>query len=244
MKQRTFRLLSTISLLLLGLANLDTVVATDFVTIGGVDFESCRVEASNATTEESCTGSEVALSCYVECFVPCGSFAEQSESFFEQNPEAPQGPIGKAWSVQDGVLQGAQITVESESLSEDTLRVFGLYQRAANSELELSLFRFTGDRELLADEQVSSVFDLVAMGLIDPSDIVFVETDFPFAYPLDMFEFEVDVTGVEADELFVLASGIAPPCSPVFVPAAGPYSLAALAVLLLAASWRRAASVG
>jgi len=93
------------------------------------------------------------------------------------------------------------------------------------------VFRYSGAPEDLEGVQVESVDQLVAMGLIDAGDILFLETlPYPggdYQFP---FSFGVDVDGVPSDELVVFASetGV------LLVPAVSGLGLGLLTALLLA----------
>ena len=99
--------------------------------------------------------------------------------------------------------------------------------------LELAVFRYSGAPGDFDGVLVERVDQLVALGLIDADDILFVET---FAYTSSdfvlPFEFGVNVSGVPSDEIVLFASE----AGVTLVPAHSGLGLLLLTVLMLAAA--------
>jgi hypothetical protein len=104
-------------------------------------------------------------------------------------------------------------------------------------EIEVSVFRFSGDPTVFEGIQVSSVFALVALGLIDAEDVLLSEV-LAFPGPADNsvpFSFTVDVSGVPSDEIVVFGSHSG---SVIDVPVLSEWGVVLLALaILLAATW-------
>ena len=94
---------------------------------------------------------------------------------------------------------------------------------------EVALIRYSGDPLAFEGLLVSNVDQLVTLGLIQASDILFFADTADFTTPS---QFDVDVTGIPDDELvlFAIGEGISIP-----TPAASHFSQVAMLTLLLAA---------
>jgi hypothetical protein len=127
------------------------------------------------------------------------------------------------------------LSADGERRSPDVFVVSGSYKRPLGASLELGVVRYAGDPADLDGKQFISVYDLVALGLIEPSDILLVKTDFSAdgSYSVD-----VAVTGLTDEQIAVFVAGVGT-ATLVCVPATGPLAAGALALALMAATYRR-----
>ncbi|RKZ08169.1 hypothetical protein DRQ32_09365 [bacterium] len=211
-------------------------------TFASPSFASCgvRVECSPGTCSDDVF--EIGSGCSASCSATGGPAVCNAQINANTSPEI--------WALDSFLtlyLEGDTFNVQAsfdatgERLSPDLLQLSGridIYISNSSASLlggvlELAVFRYSGAPGDLEGVQVESVNQLVAMGLIDADDILFIET-FPYAMSeLHLpFSYGVDVSGIPSDEIVVFASesGVT------LVPAISGLGLLVLTILMLAAA--------
>lgn len=161
-----------------------------------------------------------------------GGSWQVSSNFFLWGPDAP-GPGG---------IAGTGLSFSGSRISESSFRingVLGAYDTSDGSPIdrgivEVALLRFSGDPTEFEDVYVESLAGLIAIGVVDPSDVLFSEVVSYSVGPSLNVEYDVDVAGVPDEEivLFVAEREI------VFVPAMSTGAALLLAFLALGALGR------
>jgi len=141
------------------------------------------------------------------------------------------------------------MTVEGIRVSPEVLELNGVIDAGAwdpsvelePGPVELSVFRFAGDPNVFDGVEVTSVTELVTLGLIQADDILFQEVH-TYEVEDDLYYFggSVDVTDLPSDEIvvFVAESDVSFTSSAV-IPTSSLWGVALLVVLVLSvATWR------
>jgi len=190
---------------------------------------------------------------YCYCIDPCTEFLElwllapgdDCERTCEAIGEQPgypcgAGGIGTVQVTRDWTITGkdssyglepfvVQLNAVGQRTGADTFLVEGDKLILGVGDVEVSVFRFSGDPTVFDGLGPKSVLDLVAWDVIASNDVLLVKkTDELGA----SFSFEVDVAGVADEEIVMMTTGDG--LSGVSVPAAGPWPVAVLALIVLA----------
>jgi hypothetical protein len=183
-----------------------TPARAEWNTAGSPGFTYCLAVVNCAPGEHMCTDS--ALGIATDCYAVCGA---------QPLGIGPGFCIGVTdaeahtdWQILGGgnneslgyFLLSAQGTLETPELF--TISSTSNHDGGGDVEMELSVFRYAGDPSAFDGVQVLSVNELVDLGLIARDDILFV-TDLPDG--LQHLSFDVDVTGVPANEIVLFGVG-------------------------------------
>lgn len=199
----------------------------DYSALSSSAYTYCYFEASNVDGA-NCVDSGLVLGgdCSGVCNVP-GSYGQVSGRLpWEINGEGQMiyGDVG-FWTY--SIIHGDRI-------SEDIFRVSGACAYADADYAgppEMSVFHFDGDPAVLEGTTALSVYDFVDLGLIEASDVLYVNA----CENGGQFDVDLDATGIPDEHLVVFAGA---PVSPGDqqsgpVPAVSPLGMALLSVLLL-----------
>jgi len=200
----------------------------------------------------------LAASGFTYCYViePCTGFCEdwvlalgegcsKTCDVIGELPEVPCGAGGQAevssalaWSISgedesfDFSPFKVSMTASGERIGPSTFLVDGTSSIVGDAELEVAVFRYTGDPSVFDGLDPTSVFDLVESGIIEARDVLLVETTPALG---GSFSFEVDVTGLADEEIVLMTTGAGSHESS-DVPATRPLSAVGLALIVIALS--------
>jgi len=137
------------------------------------------------------------------------------------------------------------LSVTGDRVSQHVFHISGDFQFYqcmlfhACQHIEIALIRFSGDPAAFDAVDPKSVYDLVAANLIDDTDVLFVQTDFPSTSDqLTPLEIDVPVTGIRDEHLYLFSTFETPLPEP-----GGPVSLGVGALALAGLARRRSRSV-
>lgn len=228
--------------LLVALAAL-TPAAGEWNTAGSPAFTYCLAAVNCAPGDTLCVESDLGIAS--DCNALCGVQPLEDGAFCIGVTDAS---ANTDWQI---LASGNQETLGSFLLAAqgtlETANQFSIsgtrnQSGAGQIEIEVSVFRYAGDPTAFEGLRLASVYDLVDLGLV-ASDDVLLAADMVAGEPED-FDFDVDVTGVPADQIVLLGIGrdvFGPP-----VPALGAWDSVFLGLLLLGCltfALRRRASI-
>jgi len=218
-----------------------------FTTIMGRGGSYCLVSAQQTIMPEPCVVEQTAFyGCAVSTEPTCTAEHPYAERTSVDAGTYMLAPYNRdLWATSTFIFEGdiqvsIAVSLSGERVSQHLFHIGGAYDlgeclmSGTCQHFEIALIRFDGDPASFEAFDPKTVSDLVAANLIDASDILFVQTDFPDTFgqstPLDI---DVPVTGIRDEDLYLLSSFDTPLPEP-----AGSTSLGA-GVLALAGLVRR-----
>lgn len=207
-----------------------TPAAGEWNTAGSPAFTYCLAAVNCEPGDTLCVESDLGIAS--DCNALCGVQPFEGEPFCIGVTDA----IAETdWRI---LASGNQETLGSFLLAaQGTLETPDLFSisgtrnqsGAGEIEIEISVFRYAGDPTAFDGLRLATVYDLVDLGLVALDDVL-LAADMVAGEPED-FDYNVDVTGVPADQIVLLGIGrdvFGPP-----VPALGAWGSVFLGLLLL-----------
>jgi len=206
----------------------------------GLESESFAFCSSNTfcVGEQTCFEQSLGETCSVGCSAP-DEDATCHYSRTDSNPDLFSGEAG-FW-LGDVLADVAVIDVDATPVPGALdLEIYTRRLEYFPSEAEVAVIRFVGAPDVFYGIDVRSVSELVDLGIIEASDVLWVKNDFPIGFG-DTFNTQVDTAGIPPDEIaiFIAGEGSGNPnchepeqCEPWAVPAASVYGALVLTVVL------------
>jgi hypothetical protein len=209
--------------------------------LGADDFSQCHVE-TKCCEDPLCTDDELAFGDI--CSASCGGTCRAHTVFLYGN--GYNRIVGHTLHeiLSGNFAAGSDATVDITMVGPDTLSleyqlVFGPGQgpplQLPLPNVRVSVFRFAGDPTIFEGLAVFNVLELVSLGIIDHDDVLFSEN---LTGDGSVGAAEVDVAGIPAAEIVVIASGngVVPSVCPFPpVPATGQWTIPLLLAAMFAA---------
>jgi len=191
-----------------------------FTTIMGRGGSYCLVSAQQTIMPEPCVVEQTAFyGCAVSTEPTCTAEHPYAERTSVDAGTYMLAPYNRdLWATSTFLFEGdiqvsIVVSLSGERVGQQLFHIGGAYDlgdclmSGTCQHFEIALIRFDGDPASFDAFDPKTVSDLVAASLIDESDILFAQTDFPDTFgqstPLDI---DVPVTGIRDGDLYLFSS--------------------------------------